>query len=163
MHKKNPGVITHDPTHRFGKFVCCCCASAAVAMQDIALLREQLRTVQAKRPTATLSEQCAVDVLRVLQRRGRVSLIHTRTRELITPMCLDRELTSLLAARGGRVSLREIPDLLGVAPTAAAASARRVADANESVVVAKDADALLSCEYLARTRDELHEWVAERG
>lgn len=84
-------------------------------MDVIRQLQQQLAEAQAVSNRGRISERNCIDLVQKLIQTERVKLLHTTSgKEWLTPEQLDREIRDALLSNGGRLSVMEIPNEVGV-------------------------------------------------
>jgi len=131
-------------------------------MDAIRVLQQQLAAAQEVSTKNRISERNCIDLVRKLLETDRVKLVHTSNgKEWLTPEQLDREIRDALASNGGRLSIMELPNEVGV--DANHCEARVELMRKRDATLSRVHGDLLSAQYLQGIVQEIEEGLEEAG
>eukprot|EP00929_Paragymnodinium_shiwhaense_P095449 TRINITY_DN56588_c0_g1_i1.p1 TRINITY_DN56588_c0_g1~~TRINITY_DN56588_c0_g1_i1.p1 ORF type:complete len:715 (+),score=158.72 TRINITY_DN56588_c0_g1_i1:191-2335(+) len=130
-------------------------------MESIRQLQKKLQSVQHASNSKKVSERNCVDLLTKLIDSGFVKLYHTANgKEWLTQERLDIEIKEALASNGGRISIAELPNEIGVAPEHCEARAELLCKGGG---LTKMHGELLAPTYVCTVAEEIEDSLRQEG
>ncbi|CAJ1429138.1 unnamed protein product [Effrenium voratum] len=131
-------------------------------MDAIRALQQQLMEAQKASNVRKISERNCIDLVQKLIATDQVKLFHTSNgKEYLTPEQLDNEIRDSIEACGGRISVTELPNEIGIALEHVESRVEMLRKRDSSLH--KIHNELFSQQYLQQVAQEIEESLQESG